>query len=306
VDLSLKIDEVENISVEDFKRNYLIPQKPLLIKGGIFKGTPAESKWTVDFFQKEMGDLVVDIYDNEKIKGKTTALTGGDLKMKFGEFLNIIKENKPTTLRMFLFNGFKHKPDLRNDFPKPAIFKGMPNIGFLFFGGNSTSVRMHFDIDYSNVLMTQIKGRKKVILISPEYNSLLYKIPFNTFSLVDFDSIDYEKFPAMKYVKGYEFMMDDGDSLFMPSAYWHFNIYVDGGYALSYRKLGHSLGAKYNGFMNVTFRLLWDKFMTKTAKDKWTKRKAAKAMRNAEKAMQKLGVNPASSSPKEKVLETIK
>ena len=290
MDLSLKIDVVDDISVDDFNKNYLIPQKPLLIKGGVIKKTAANNKWTEDFFKKEMGDLEVDIYDNAKIKAKTTALTGGDLKMKFGDFMDIIKENKPTSLRMFLFNGFKHKPELQKDFPKPEIFKGLINIGFLFFGGNSTSVRMHFDIDHSNVLMTQIKGRKKVILISPEYNDLIYKIPNNTFSLVDFDKIDYEKYPAMKYVKGYEFVMDDGDSLFMPSAYWHFNVYIDGGYALSYRKMAHSFADKFNGVANVTYRLLIDKFMTKVAKDWWTDRKINGAMRNAERAMKKLGV----------------
>jgi len=290
VDLSLKIDQVEDISVEDFKRNYLIPQKPLLIKGGITKKTPAHTKWTIDYFKEKMGEIDVPVYDNAKIKSKTTALTGGDLVMKFGDFLEVIRENKPTTLRMFLFNGFKYRPELQKDFPKPAIFKGIPDIGFLFFGGNSTSVRMHFDIDHSNVLMTQIKGRKKVILISPEYNDFVYKIPYNTFCLVDLDNIDYEKYPAMKYVKGYEFVMDDGDSLFMPSAYWHFNVYIDGGYALSYRRLGYSLADKYNGFMNVTFRLMLDKFMTRFFKSTWTNYKINGAMRNADRAMEKLGV----------------
>jgi ribosomal protein L16 Arg81 hydroxylase len=156
-------------------------------------------------------------------------------------------------------------------------------MGFLFFGGNSTSVRMHFDIDYSNVLMTQVKGRKKVILISPKYNRFIYKLPYNSFSLVDFDNIDYKKHPALKNIKGYEFVMDEGDSLFMPSAYWHFNVYIDGGYALSYRKTAHSLKDKYNGFMNVTFRLLLDKLMTAVAKNKWTQYKINQAIKTAEK-----------------------
>jgi ribosomal protein L16 Arg81 hydroxylase len=288
MDLSLKIDTVEDIDISDFRKKYLIPQKPLLIKGGLFEKTSAFSKWSIDFFKQQLGGIDVDVYDNSKVKGKTTALTRGDLKMKFGEFLDVIRENKPTSLRMFLFNGFKYKPELQKDFPKPDVFKGLINIGFLFFGGNSTSVRMHFDIDHSNVLMTQIKGRKKVILISPEYNDLIYKIPYNTFSLVDFDSIDYKKYPAMKYVKGYEFVMNDGDSLFMPSAYWHFNVYIDGGYALSYRKMAHGFKDKYNGLMNLTFRLLLDKFMTKLAKDKWTQMKIDGAMRNADRAMKKL------------------
>ncbi|MBN8697514.1 MAG: cupin-like domain-containing protein [Bacteroidetes bacterium] len=285
MDLSLKIDIVEDISTEDFKQNYFIPQKPLLINGGIIKKTEAYRKWSIDFFKKEMGNIEVDIYDNAVIKSKTTALTSGDLKMKFADFLNIVEKNEPTTLRMFLFNGFKYKPELRKDFPKPKIFSGLLNMGFLFFGGNSTSVRMHFDIDYSNVLMTQVKGRKKVILISPKYNRFIYKLPYNSFSLVDFDNIDYKKHPALKNIKGYEFVMDEGDSLFMPSAYWHFNVYIDGGYALSYRKTAHSLKDKYNGFMNVTFRLLLDKLMTAVAKNKWTQYKINQAIKTAEKTL---------------------
>lgn len=285
MDLSLKIDIVEDISTEDFKQNYFIPQKPLLINGGIIKKTEAYRKWSIDFFKKEMGNIEVDIYDNAVIKSKTTALTSGDLKMKFADFLNIVEKNEPTTLRIFLFNGFKYKPELRKDFPKPKIFSGLLNMGFLFFGGNSTSVRMHFDIDYSNVLMTQVKGRKKVILISPKYNRFIYKLPYNSFSLVDFDNIDYKKHPALKNIKGYEFVMDEGDSLFMPSAYWHFNVYIDGGYALSYRKTAHSLKDKYNGFMNVTFRLLLDKLMTAVAKNKWTQYKINQAIKTAEKTL---------------------
>lgn len=77
--------------------------------------------------------------------------------------------------------------------------------------------------------------------------------------------------------------MDDGDSLFMPSAYCHFNIYLDGGYALSYRKIAHSFKDKYNGLMNVTFRLFLDKLMTTIAKDKWTQYKINKAIKNVEK-----------------------
>ncbi len=285
MDLSLKIDIVEDISTEDFKQNYFIPQKPLLINGGIIKKTEAYRKWSIEFFKKEIGNIEVDIYDNAVIKSKTTALTSGDLKMKFADFLNIVEKNEPTTLRMFLFNGFKYKPELRKDFPKPKIFSGLLNMGFLFFGGNSTSVRMHFDIDYSNVLMTQVKGRKKVILISPKYNRFIYKLPYNSFSLVDFDNIDYKKHPALKNIKGYEFVMDEGDSLFMPSAYWHFNVYIDGGYALSYRKTAHSLKDKYNGFMNVTFRLLLDKLMTAVAKNKWTQYKINQAIKTAEKTL---------------------
>ncbi len=138
----------------------------------------------------------------------------------------------------FLFNMFKEFPELRKEFPTPEIIKGpLGNIGFAFFGGKNTKVRFHYDIDCSSVLMTQIIGRKRVILIPPLYNSLIYKVPFSSFSLIDPDAPDFEKFPALRYVQGYDFILHPGDALFMPSCYWHFNTYLEGGMAVSYRAL---------------------------------------------------------------------
>ena len=44
MDLSLKIDVVKNIAKEEFKKNYLIPQKPVVLKG-IADNTSAGKKW---------------------------------------------------------------------------------------------------------------------------------------------------------------------------------------------------------------------------------------------------------------------
>lgn len=290
LNLSLKIDTVKDIDPDTFQKRYLRPQVPLLIKGGVYNKTEASKKWDLDFFDSTMGDLTVDIYDNKKVREKTSALTGGDLKMKFSDYIKIIRNNENSDYRMFLFNGFKYRPELRKDFPYPAILKKdiFPSVGFLFFGARSTTVRMHFDIDNSNVLLTQISGRKRVVLIAPEYSELLYRIPYNTFCMVDFDNIDMEKFPALKYVKGYDVMMEPGDSLYMPSGYWHYITYTDGGYALSYRKIAHSMKDKWNGLMHLTVRLAYDKLMNKIAKKWWVEHKYAKARKRAEKAMRKI------------------
>lgn len=106
-----KIDIVEDISVDDFKRQYLIPQKPLLIKGGIIKKTEAYRKWSIDFFKKEMGNIEVDIYDNAVIKSKTTALTSGDLKMKFADFLNIVEKKSRQLCECFCLTVLNTNPN---------------------------------------------------------------------------------------------------------------------------------------------------------------------------------------------------
>src|SRR5690606_38134237 len=121
-------------------------------------------------------------------------------------------------LRMFLFNMFKKKPELRKDFPCPPLFKGLlGRIGFMFFGAKGIKVRIHQDMDMSNVLLTQFHGRKRVVLIDPKYSRLLYKLPFNTHSLIDLDNPDYQKYPGLKHIEIYDCVINHGDSIFMPS-----------------------------------------------------------------------------------------
>ena len=45
------IDTVENISPEDFKKNYLDPRRPLVIKG-LTKSWPAREKWTPEYLKQ--------------------------------------------------------------------------------------------------------------------------------------------------------------------------------------------------------------------------------------------------------------
>jgi hypothetical protein len=176
MDLSLKIDTVENIKPRGFDSNYLNPQIPVIIKG-LTNNTTAGEKWSIDYFKETMGELVVDIYDNGNKKALATAYTNPDLKMKFRDYLDIISKDEHTDLRIFLYNLFKYNPKLREEFPCPEIFRGMlDHMGFMFFGGKNTTVRIHYDIDMSNVLHTHFGGKKRVVLISPAYSRLLYRL----------------------------------------------------------------------------------------------------------------------------------
>ena len=288
MDLTLKIDEIQadELSVKGFRENYLKKQVPCVIKG-FSKLFPAGEKWTLDYFKEYIGDFEVGLFDNS-IK-TNTAYVKPDLTMPFSEFIDIIKKDEETPYRMFLFDLFKDFPDLKKDFQTPAIIKGvLGHLGFAFFGGKNTEVRFHYDIDASSVLMTQFIGKKRVILIAPEYEDLIYRVPYNSFSLIDLENPDYEKFPGLKYVKGYDFELDAGDSLFMPSRYWHYNTYLEGGMAVAYRAMANTATDLYNGLMNTSVRILLDKSMNKLRKDHWMETKTKMAMDNADKKIREI------------------
>lgn len=288
MDLNLKIDTVENISEKEFNREYFLPQKPVIIKG-LINSTPAYEKWNMQYMREMLGSTVVDVFDNSK---KTnSAYTFGDLQMPFCDYIDILLKNEPTSYRLFLFNGFKHCKEFKKDFPCPQLFKGiLDHIGFMFFGSKGTKVRMHFDIDMSNVLHTQFVGKKRVLLISQEYNDFLYKTPFNTFSIADFDNPDYDKFPAMRYVQGYDVTLEYGDTLYMPEGYWHYMMYEESGFGVAYRKLAHTFENRMNGVLNVSARMWTDKLMNYIDSEAWNEYKHRVAMRRADEAVKGIKV----------------
>ena len=281
MEITSDIDVVYDIDEKTFKEKYFIPQKPLVIKGLMDK-QPAGQKWTKDYFKTTMGDVIVDVYDNS-IKTDASAYTKADLKMRFADFLNLIEKDEHTDLRMFLFNLFKHNPVLKKEFPCPNIFNGLlKHYGLTFFAGKDTTIRIHYDLDMANVLHTQIFGKKRVVLISPKYNDLLYRLPLNTYSLVDINKPDYEKYPGLKHVKASECVLESGDSVFMPSGYWHLMSYLTGGMSVAYRKIPYSNKTKAEGLLNLLVCLPIDKLLANIKGTQWQKSKESAASKRAD------------------------
>jgi hypothetical protein len=287
MDLSLQIDTVSDISEKEFRERYFNPQIPVIIKG-LTKGTVAGEKWSLEYFKQTMGHHMVPLFDNRK-PNRGSAFTVPDLQMKFADFIDEISKDEPSHLRMFLFNLFKLNPELSNEFPCPEIAKGTAaRIGFMFFAEKNTTVRIHYDIDVSNVFHTHFAGKKRVVLFSPQYHDLLYKLPYNTYSLINVDAPDYTKYPALRYVQGYDFVLEDGDTLFMPAGYWHYMTYLETSFSVSYRKLAPSILQKLDGALNLTSRLWYDKAMNRMQGQKWLEKKEIRAAINAEKAIRNI------------------
>ncbi|MDP5169008.1 MAG: cupin-like domain-containing protein [Bacteroidia bacterium] len=269
MDLSLKIDVVENISRKDFMEKYHKPQRPVIIKG-LLDQQPAGKKWSLEWFKQYMGDDTIELYDNTVERHKWSTTTVPDIKMPFREYLDIISRDEPTDLRMFLANLYKLRPGLREDFSCPPFYKNiLGKLGFMFLGGKDTVVRGHYDVDSSCVLLTQVFGDKRVILFAPEYTDLLYKVPYNTHSFVDVTNPDYEKFPGLHYVKGYDLILEPGDSVYMPAGYWHFITYLNGGMGVSHRMMAPNVGDWIKGGSFMGISIPFDKLMNKWFSMRW-------------------------------------
>ncbi len=227
------VEVCEHIDRKHFQEHYLKPNKPVVMKN-FSADWAAKNKWSFDYFKARYPDLMVPVY-GEAFADTGKSYTSTDDKMLFGDYLDLIA-NTPTQLRMFLFNIFKYIPDLCQDFIYPDIVDHyVKKHPFMFFGGATSKVDAHFDLDLSHVFLTQFYGKKKVILFGPEYSTHLYRHPLTVSCNVDLGNPDFNKYPKLLEARGYECEINNGETLFIPSGYWHYIYYVEGGFALSLR-----------------------------------------------------------------------
>lgn len=274
----LKIDRRAGLTPEEFAKEYLKPQKPVILTDYADQW-PCKSKWTIDFFRSNYGHLDVPVFSKNFSKPGKKYMSA-ETTMKFGTYLELI-DSEPTDLRLFLFNIFKHAPELRNDFSTPTIMNGfMMRFPLMFFGGAGSSVQLHYDIDLSHVFHTQFHGRKRVVLFDQKQSVNLYKHPFTVRTPVDIDNPDLNKYPRFREVIGYEDELQPGETLFMPTGYWHFMDYVTGGYAMSLRA-NESVLRKAHGLYNILIKMPIDRGMNRLLGQKWNDMKEQMAIKRA-------------------------
>jgi ribosomal protein L16 Arg81 hydroxylase len=286
-ELNLKpVERIEDITPEDFYQQYVKPRKPVILKN-YTKNWKAIEKWTPEYLKEIAGSHPVKLY-GKWLENSPTVIEMPPVKeVPFGEYLDDLASGQESDLRIFLFNLFKLEPNLLNDFEFTPIMDGyLKDFPYLFFGCAGSDVRLHYDIDLSNVFITQFQGVKRFTLFDQSQTKYLYKFPFTTHSAVDMQNIDFEKYPALKLAQGYTCDLEHGETLFMPSGIWHYIEYLDGSYSLSLRTLSPSRLGQIQGAYNVFVVRKLDEFLNKYYKSSWSDYKLKKAIERTNEIIQ--------------------
>ncbi len=276
------LETVSGLSRKEFTDRYVRTKTPVVLKD--FIGGPALDTWNYDYFKELAGDHLVDVHGSENAH-KDKLSSDPELKMPFREYLDII-QGGPSEQRLFLFNLLLEKPELRKQLHFNKIVDNLVTwLPLMFFGAEGSSTRYHYDIDMSHVFLTQFEGLKKVYLFPKEQSPLLYRLPYNFHGIADLKNPDYEKFPALKYLEGWECTIGFGETVFMPAGYWHYIQYQTGGYSVSVRAVSSSATDRLEGFRNLVLIRNFDYAMRKVFKDKWYQYKLKTAYHNASKTL---------------------
>lgn len=273
-----EIHRVKNITKEEFVKNYLKPQKPVVIEN-LTGDWPAYEKWSLDYIKEIAGDKEVPLYDDRPVTHED-GFNQAHAKMKMADYVDLLKR-EPTDYRIFLYNIMKEVPSLKKDFKFPKIgLRLIKQIPMVFFGGENSKVFMHHDIDWANILHFHFHGKKQCILFPPAQTENLYKVPHSLITRedIDFDNPDYDKFPVLKKAEGLVCHLEHGETLYMPEGYWHYMRYLTPGFSMSLRALPrkpkHLLKAVYNVFIMRHF----DNLMRRRKGQAWIDEKNERAI----------------------------
>ena len=279
----VEIPRVSKITKEDFVKNYVRTQKPVVIEH-LIEDWPAYKKWNLDYIKEIAGEKTVPLYDDRPISAKLK-FNEAHLKMKMADYIDLL-QTKPTNYRIFLYHLLKEVPSLQTDFKFPDLgLRFLKQLPTLFFGGENSKVFMHYDIDYANILHFHFHGKKQCILFPPSESKFLYKVPnaLITREDIDFTNPDFKKFPALKKARGYITDLNHGETLYMPEGYWHQMTYLTPGFSMSLRATARSLTNFSKAVYNLAIMRYFDNYMRKLRGQKWIDYKNEQAIVNTHK-----------------------
>ncbi|MEM1143290.1 MAG: cupin-like domain-containing protein [Pseudomonadota bacterium] len=278
---STPVDICDEITAADFRRDYFSPNKPVILRK-LTSEWPARAKWSTGYLAEVAGDRIVPLYSSKPAKGHKHQ-HAADARMPLRDYLEQLEAGEQD-LRMFFYNILENAPELVDDFSYPDLglkfFKRLP---VLFMGGRGAKVQMHFDIDYSNLLLCHFGGRKRVLLVPPEQSQFMYRVPYSFSALydVDFDNPDFSRFPALARLNAKTAELMHGDVLFIPSGYWHYIVYEDVGFSMTLRSMPTRPKQQMALARNILITRTVDGLMRRLIGQRWNERNERRALTSA-------------------------
>ncbi|NXD15820.1 KDM8 protein, partial [Nothocercus nigrocapillus] len=227
-------------SLQHFRDNYLIPQKPVVLEG-VIDHWPCMTKWSVDYLGQVAGCRTVPV----ELGSRYTDEEWSQKLMTVDDFINQYIMNKVCYSHNSIGYLAQHQlfdqiPELKEDISIPdycCLGEGEEdNITInAWFGPEGTISPLHQDPQQN--FLAQVFGRKYIRLYSPQDSENLYphesQLLHNT-SQVDVENPDLIKFPNFRKALSQSCILMPGQLLFIPVKYWHYVRSLDISFSVSF------------------------------------------------------------------------
>jgi hypothetical protein len=234
------LDNIERVSSADpghFARDRVAPGRPLIITDS-YVDTPAAQLADESSLRELVGDVVIET----RPAGVEPLLLGDD------------GGQRRTTLSSFLDELHSHGaheeccaeldcPDELGELvPRPPIsaaFDDEQPISQLFLAGAGCTAHLHYDADLREVLMVQVLGHKRYVVIDPTQSRKLrpeHRPGLSRTSglfLQHFEEPDLDA--LLRSVGAWDCVLAPGEVLYIPAAAWHWVRYLEPAMSINFR-----------------------------------------------------------------------
>jgi hypothetical protein len=185
---------------------------------------PALGKWTPAFFKESYGHLIVEVDEQ---------------RLALSELIDRIEASTDDSPAPYLRNqpmadwpaelmaDITPMPDCtRQNWLESRYFPSGEKIAAIeaYIGGRgATFPQLHYDGLHTHAFLMQLHGEKEYIAFSPEQTPFVYPHSpgANISQIVDLDDPDLEAHPLFDRAEGVRFTLEAGETLFIPSGWWH-------------------------------------------------------------------------------------
>ncbi|WP_224360459.1 cupin-like domain-containing protein [Hyalangium versicolor] len=222
----MSIERLQRPSREEFEKHYLRTGTPVVITGAMDEW-PAMKRWTNEYLRSRAGERSIRV----STAHRGVHFKGGDKiidysSMKLGDYIDLVTGQQVSDGRLYatVVPIQRALPELWEDVSFPPYFnrEECPSPNMWFGPGNNVSP-LHYDSTHN--ILTQVRGSKRVTLYPPREIGRLYPFAFSSHSMhisqVNMVEPDHSRFPEFQKAERLEFVLEQGEMLFIPLFWWH-------------------------------------------------------------------------------------
>jgi hypothetical protein len=219
------VEKRKTPSRDEFIERYVRGCRPVVFTD-IADDWPAMKRWSPADLKKRFGHLDVEIQDGRSNDPKFEEnKLEHKLTVRLGDFVDRVVNGGPTNdYYLTANNEVLRRPEFA---PLLADIGRMPpacdraqlsSRSSFWFGPGGTNTPLHHDTIM--LFHTQVVGRKRWRFISPLDTPRLYNHN-NVFSPIDLERPDLARYPRFEGVRVLEVVVEPGETVFLPLAWWH-------------------------------------------------------------------------------------
>jgi hypothetical protein len=234
-----QVDRRRNLSNREFKREYQMAGRPVVIENAT-EGWKAASSWTFEFLKSRYGDTPVETYHfaNGGYSPDRVEL------MPLGGFIDKILAADWKTFPCYVRDDWKlfiKHQELLADYRIPEYFfdwfKFLPSFMRLiypriFIGPKGAVTPLHDDIWGTHAWLAQLVGKKRWFLFPPDQKELLHDYK------VCPEEPDLGRFPLYRKARPLEAVIGPGDIIFVPGGWPHYVVSLDPTISITHNFMG--------------------------------------------------------------------